>query len=221
VPVEAIVGICRGAFLHGRFHRDFNIDSAKADRRYETWLRELHGSGNVSACCTGRISRASSRIPARPGFARARFHYRGRGLAKYFWSRVCVQLFAEGLPEIRSSISAANLAVVNLYATLGFRFRNPVDIYHRMCHELSVRDVHRAAYGIRSDRHQMAGPGGGRISRHPRRKSGSRALLLNPWIISGLAAALLASVTWMAAMTRLPLSHAYPFTTLAFVLVML
>ena len=44
--------------------------------------------------------------------------------------------------------------------------------------------------------------------------------MLNPWILSGLAAALLASVTWMAAMTKLPLSHAYPFTTLAFVLVM-
>jgi multidrug transporter EmrE-like cation transporter len=44
-------------------------------------------------------------------------------------------------------------------------------------------------------------------------------LMLNPWILSGLAAALLASVTWMAAMTKLPLSHAYPFTTLAFVLV--
>ena len=42
-------------------------------------------------------------------------------------------------------------------------------------------------------------------------------LMLNPWILSGLAAALLA---WMAAMTKLPLSHAYPFTTLAFVLVM-
>ena len=45
-------------------------------------------------------------------------------------------------------------------------------------------------------------------------------LMLNPWILSGLAAALLAAVTWMAAMTKLPLSHAYPFTTLAFVLVM-
>lgn len=45
-------------------------------------------------------------------------------------------------------------------------------------------------------------------------------LMLNPWILSGLAAALLAVVTWMAAMTKLPLSHAYPFTTLAFVLVM-
>lgn len=44
-------------------------------------------------------------------------------------------------------------------------------------------------------------------------------LLLNPWIISALTAALVASFTWMAAMTKLDLSHAYPFTSLAFVLV--
>ena len=47
------------------------------------------------------------------------------------------------------------------------------------------------------------------------------ALLLNPWIISAFAAALLASVFWMAAMTKLQLSHAYPFMSLAFVLVLL
>lgn len=46
-------------------------------------------------------------------------------------------------------------------------------------------------------------------------------LLLNPWIISALAAALLASVFWMAAMTRLQLSHAYPFMSLAFVLILM
>ena len=44
-------------------------------------------------------------------------------------------------------------------------------------------------------------------------------LLVNPWIASALAALLLAAVSWMAAMTRLDLSHAYPFTSLAFVLV--
>ena len=42
-------------------------------------------------------------------------------------------------------------------------------------------------------------------------------LLLNPWIISGLLAGLLAAVSWMAAMTRLELSHAYPFMSLAFI----
>ena len=45
-------------------------------------------------------------------------------------------------------------------------------------------------------------------------------LLVNPWVLSALAAGLLASVSWMAAMTRLELSHAYPFMSLAFVLVM-
>ena len=45
-------------------------------------------------------------------------------------------------------------------------------------------------------------------------------LLVNPWIMSALAASLLAAVAWMAAMTKLDLSHAYPFTSLAFVLVM-
>jgi len=46
-------------------------------------------------------------------------------------------------------------------------------------------------------------------------------LLVNPWVVSGLAAALLAAISWMAAMTKLDLSHAYPFTSLAFVLVLI
>ena len=44
-------------------------------------------------------------------------------------------------------------------------------------------------------------------------------LLLNPWVLSGLAAAFAASLSWMAALSRLPLSHAYPLTALSFVLV--
>lgn len=44
--------------------------------------------------------------------------------------------------------------------------------------------------------------------------------LLNPWIFSGFVSAFLASLAWMAAMTRLDLGYAYPFMSLAFVLVM-
>ncbi|EXI86011.1 MAG: Undecaprenyl phosphate-aminoarabinose flippase subunit ArnF [Candidatus Accumulibacter sp. BA-94] len=43
---------------------------------------------------------------------------------------------------------------------------------------------------------------------------------LNPWIMTGLASAFLASLAWMAAMTRLDLNYAYPFMSLAFVIVM-
>ena len=43
---------------------------------------------------------------------------------------------------------------------------------------------------------------------------------LNPWILSGFAAALIASLAWMAAMTRFEINYAYPFMSLAFVIVM-
>lgn len=45
-------------------------------------------------------------------------------------------------------------------------------------------------------------------------------LLLNPWVISSFACAFLAALCWMVAMTKFSLSYAYPFTSLAFVLVM-
>lgn len=46
-------------------------------------------------------------------------------------------------------------------------------------------------------------------------------LVFNPWVLSSLAAAFLAFLSWMIAMTRFELSYAYPFTTsLTFVLVL-
>lgn len=45
------------------------------------------------------------------------------------------------------------------------------------------------------------------------------ALLLKPWVISGFAAAFAASICWMAAISRLPLSKAYPYMSFNFVLV--
>lgn len=46
-------------------------------------------------------------------------------------------------------------------------------------------------------------------------------LLLNPWIISGLLGAFLASLSWIVAMTKFSLSYAYPFVSLSFVLVLI
>ena len=131
--LDALIGICHGAFLRGRFHRDFNIDAKRADSRYDNWLRELHRDGKVYGLLyrgepAGFVARSEDSLVLHAMSER----YRGKGLAKYFWSMLCALMFAEGLPEIRSSISAANLAALNLYAALGFRFRNPTDVYHRM-----------------------------------------------------------------------------------------
>jgi drug/metabolite transporter (DMT)-like permease len=47
------------------------------------------------------------------------------------------------------------------------------------------------------------------------------SLLLDAAIFSGFLAAFLASLAWMAAMTKFELSHAYPFMSLNFVVVLL
>jgi uncharacterized membrane protein len=46
-------------------------------------------------------------------------------------------------------------------------------------------------------------------------------LLFDPYIFSGFASAFIASFFWMAAMTKFDVSYAYPFMSLAFVLVFL
>jgi multidrug transporter EmrE-like cation transporter len=46
-------------------------------------------------------------------------------------------------------------------------------------------------------------------------------LLFDPWILSALLAAFLASLTWVLCIAKLQLSVAYPFVSLSFVLVLL
>jgi len=44
-------------------------------------------------------------------------------------------------------------------------------------------------------------------------------LLINPWVLSGIAATFLAGVSWMLAMTRFEIGYAYPFISLNYVIV--
>lgn len=47
------------------------------------------------------------------------------------------------------------------------------------------------------------------------------SVLVDPWILSGFIAAFIASLAWIAAMTKFELVHAYPFMSLNFVFVFL
>jgi drug/metabolite transporter (DMT)-like permease len=47
------------------------------------------------------------------------------------------------------------------------------------------------------------------------------ACFINPFIVLGFLSALVASLCWMAAMTKFDLSYAYPFMSLSFLLVMI
>lgn len=131
--LEPLVAVCSGAFQHGRFHRDFNVERSLADQRYENWLRTLHAANKVYGLTwqgelAGFIAREGGKFVLHALGAK----HRGRGIGKHLWSAVCADLVSEGEHEISSSISAANVAALGLYASLGFRFRKPLDVYHRM-----------------------------------------------------------------------------------------
>ena len=131
--LEPLLAICRGAFEQGRVHRDFNVERARAELRYENWLRTLYAAGKVYGLVwedelAGFIAHEGGKLVLHALGAK----HRGRGLARHLWSAVCAELVRQGAQELTSSISATNLAALNLYVSLGFRFRNPVDVYHRV-----------------------------------------------------------------------------------------
>lgn len=129
--VESLLHLCEGTFTYGRFHRDPFIDNKLADQRYKQWLNDIVSQGTVYGLMmqdqiAGFIATRNNQLQLH---AIAK-QYRGKGFAKYWWSLVCKELFDCGYEEISSSISAANLATLNLYAGLGFKFTNAVDVYH-------------------------------------------------------------------------------------------
>ncbi|SDJ02789.1 GNAT family N-acetyltransferase [Alteribacillus bidgolensis] len=133
VKREEIIAISKGAYDHGRFHRDFKLEKSGADQRYDNWLNQLYDEGNVWGLLyedelAGFFAFSENQVLLQA----FKPEYQGRGLAKYFWSRAVRSLFEEGHVEIKTSISAANLAMVNLTASLGFKFADAVDVYHKL-----------------------------------------------------------------------------------------
>lgn len=130
---KRILDIAEDVFTHGRFHRDFNIPDRMADKRYMNWVNDLLDSGKIMALTYDHDTAGFY------GFEEdkvlllgMREEYRSRGLAKAFTSLACKEQFQSGYDELRTSISAANVASLNLFYALGFRLRNTVDVYHKL-----------------------------------------------------------------------------------------
>ena len=130
--VKDILSICDGAFSYGRFHRDFNLSKKSADARYNQWLLDIHSKGSIFSLryksnLSGFIAVYQNELQLHA----INEAYRGKGYAKFWWSQVCQYLYTQGKQTIKSSVSASNLAVVNLYSSLGFRFVSALDVFHK------------------------------------------------------------------------------------------
>ena len=128
-----LLEMSRQVFQYGRFHRDFMLDRCKADDRYQSWLKGLINTRKVNALfwqesLAGFIAQEENVLILH---ALSR-QFQGKGYAKFWWSQVSRAILDSGFSEVVSSISASNLNAVNLYASLGYRFREPKDLYHRL-----------------------------------------------------------------------------------------
>jgi ribosomal protein S18 acetylase RimI-like enzyme len=125
-------------FQHGRFHQDPRLGVLLGNRRYKTWLLNafILPHQEVLKCLLGREVIAFfvieypeqghcfwSLIGLAPGM-------QGKGLGKRVWRTMMRRHQEEGIETITTSISSHNIAVLNLYVSLAFRFPVPYATFH-------------------------------------------------------------------------------------------
>ncbi len=136
--LQSIMTIAHDAFTVSRFHNDPFISDAMANRRYENWVRstassesqELLSIVNTDDELVGFFISETTDNEAYWHLTALAQPFRGRGLAAEVWKTVMQFQSQLGVTSFRTTISGANVPVVNLYPRLGFRLDNPQTSLH-------------------------------------------------------------------------------------------
>jgi len=138
--VEAIAAVAYSAFTTGRFALDSRLAPGLGQQRYADWVRR--GAADEGQDLLGvRIDDefagfflAESRddgvvywhlTALAPG-------WRGRGVGLSVWRAMLQRHSDAGMAVVETTISGHNLAVLNLYARLGFAFTSASMTFHRI-----------------------------------------------------------------------------------------
>ncbi|TQS70583.1 GNAT family N-acetyltransferase [Ornithinibacillus gellani] len=129
----AILEIAEEVFVHGRFHRDSYIPNTLANERYMRWVEDLLDEKHIYALLyNGTLVGFYAFREDQVLLLGIKKEFQGKGLAKPFTSQGCFEQFKNDYKELKTSISAANVASLNLFYSLGFRLRKTVDVYHKL-----------------------------------------------------------------------------------------
>jgi GNAT superfamily N-acetyltransferase len=130
--------IAEHAFHHERYHVDPRLNPRLGDLRYGRWVRNSlgHPDQRLLKITDGERLVALFLVEARAGRT-AYWHltavsptWQGSGYGYRVWQAMLRHHQAEGCESLLTTISARNVAVLNLYAKLGFRFRPPEMTFH-------------------------------------------------------------------------------------------
>lgn len=128
-----ILQIAKETFIHGRFHRDFNVPNSLADIRYMRWVDDLINENNLYALIyDGKLAGFYGFDQDKVLLLGIKKDFQGMGLAKPFTSMGCKKQFEQGYSSLYTSISAANVASLNLFYSLGFKSKKTLDVYHKL-----------------------------------------------------------------------------------------
>jgi ribosomal protein S18 acetylase RimI-like enzyme len=128
--MTTVVEIAGTAFCTDRYHLDPQLPPGLADERYRVWARNAlrNPAQTLLTLRDGDDIVGFFVVDTQPGGVRhwgltaIAVEWQSRGCGKRAWRAVLARHHAEGVACVTSSISAANLPVLNLYSCLGARF---------------------------------------------------------------------------------------------------
>lgn len=133
-----LLAIAGSAFRNERFRVDPRLAPEISDRRYQNWVRSSLGHARQrlrvlwdgpqrvaffvielldDGCCYWHLNAVAPAL-------------HGRGYGRRAWLSMLADAAAMGAVAVQSSIVARNAPVLNLYASLGFRFDAPSTTLH-------------------------------------------------------------------------------------------
>lgn len=145
--LPALAAVASAAFATGRWHVDPRIGAAASGQRYAHWVARSLAGGPQQVLLVRDGNDGSGGVA---GFfivedmadGSAYWHltavspaHQGRGWGRRMWKAMVRRHAAAGRHSVRTTIAARNLAVVNLYAGLGWRFDDCQMTFHWMPEE--------------------------------------------------------------------------------------
>lgn len=139
IDLELISMAAGEIYSHGRYHQDPNIDNNIANQRYSNWVKNvsnftnqklykcINAENDITAFFLINDDKGScflSLVGMLPNF-------QGKGLSFVIWKEMLMFFKSLGFSSVATSISSHNLAVMNLYVKLGFRFPEPLVTLHK------------------------------------------------------------------------------------------
>jgi Sortase and related acyltransferases len=134
-----LVELARGSFRADRLHVDANLPSDKADERFVRWVINGVRDGDMVFCyddARGKTIgfyhvRATASGTVDLSLAALDRAYQKLGIGLLMYQAVLLECRNRGFSLAETHVTVHNLDVLNLFARLGFQFRNPTLTLHR------------------------------------------------------------------------------------------